>query len=415
MRLTRLTMKNFAPFADGEIDFPEVEAGEGLAEVHMLTGENGTGKTRVLTALIAALGNIGPLQDRVRQDSGTELEVDAYFGESAEWEFSRGNWIFNNSAESREYPYISSSGHAMAGSGVAILEDLLVDNGTEIKPGKIHEFLSFNTASNSALRLTDFRKQVAFERDASGVKSPGRLTKCLTRLESAITSITKEEFSLLLQPGRSTRLVAKWGKAELYFSEIPDGLRSLLSWLAGWVVFQAEKFGESADPLSEPVTLILDEPENHLHPQWQRRVLPAIQRLFPNAQIFVVTHSPFVVSSLNLGWIHKFTRGDDGLVQIEQAQKASRGDSYMTAVQEILDLDEWFDPETEEEIAQFETLLDEAYDGDSGHIEKMRKKATEVKERSEEVLNLITNLEAQFNRTMEARQKTSPKTPVAEA
>ena len=87
----------------------------------------------------------------------------------------------------------------------------------------------------------------------------------------------------------------------------------------------------------------------------------------------------------------------------------------MTAVQEILDLDEWFDPETEEEIAQFETLLDEAYDGDSGHIEIMRKKATEVKERSEEVLNLITNLEAQFNRTMEARQKTSPKTPVAEA
>jgi len=57
-------MKSFAPFADGEIDFPEVEAADGLAEVHMLTGENGTGKTRVLTALIEALGNIGPLQDR---------------------------------------------------------------------------------------------------------------------------------------------------------------------------------------------------------------------------------------------------------------------------------------------------------------------------------------------------------------
>lgn len=303
----------------------------------------------------------------------------------------------------------------MAGSGIALLEDLLVDNGTEIKPAKIHEYLSLSGPSNSALRLTDFRKQVAFERDASGVKSPGRLTKCLTRLESAITSITDEEFSLLLQPGRSTRLLAKWGKAELYFSEIPDGLRSLLSWLAGWIVFQAEKFDEIDDPLSEPVTLILDEPENHLHPQWQRRVLPAIQRLFPNAQIFVVTHSPFVVSSLNVGWIHKFTRGDDGLVQIEQAQKASRGDSYMTAVQEILDLDEWFDPETEEEIAKFETLLDEAYDGDSGHIENMRKKATELKERSEEVLNLISNLEAQFNRTMEARQKASPEARVLKA
>jgi len=412
MRLTRLTMKSFAPFADGEIEFREVEAGDGLAEVHMLTGENGTGKTRVLTALMAALGNIGPLQDRVRQDSGTELEVSACF--LALWETDE-KWGYNNGGEDPETPNFASEGHALAGSGIALLESPLPKPEDEIKPAKIYEFLSLNGSAGGVLRLTDFRKQVAYEKDDSPSTEVGRLTACLAKLEEAITEITRTPFALSLPPGRVARLKVKWGKDDLFLAELPDGLRSLLSWLAGWVVFQAEKFDESDDPLSEPVTLILDEPENHLHPQWQRRVLPAIQRLFPNAQIFVVTHSPFVVSSLNVGWIHKFTRGDDGLVQIEQAQKASRGDSYMTAVQEILDLDEWFDPETEEEIAKFETLLDEAYDGDSDHIENMRKKATELKERSEEVLNLISNLEAQFNRTMEARQTASPKTPVVEA
>ena len=406
-------MKSFAPFADGEIEFPEVEDAGELAEVHMLTGENGTGKTRVLTALMAALGNIGPLQDRVRQDSGTELEVEAHVFPL--WTLSAEHWGYRNGGEDPEKVNFSLMGHAMAGSGIALLESPLLKPEDEVKPAKIYEFLSLNGSAGGVLRLTDFRKQVAYEKDDSPSTEVGRLTACLAKLEEAITEITRTPFALSLPPGRVARLKVKWGAADLFLAELPDGLRSLLSWLAGWVVFQAEKFDESDDPLSEPVTLILDEPENHLHPQWQRRVLPAIQRLFPNAQIFVVTHSPFVVSSLNVGWIHKFTRADDGLVQIARAVPASRGDSYMTAVQEILDLDEWFDPETEEEIAQFETLLDEAYDGDSGHIEKMRKKATEVKERSEEVLNLITNLEAQFNRTMEARQKTSPKTPVAEA
>ncbi|MBK7937436.1 MAG: ATP-binding protein [Lewinellaceae bacterium] len=38
--------------------------------------------------------------------------------------------------------------------------------------------------------------------------------------------------------------------------------------------------------------LFLDEIEVHLHPAWQRKILPAVQKLFPNAQIFISTHSP---------------------------------------------------------------------------------------------------------------------------
>ena len=414
MRLTQLTMKSFAPFADGEMKFPPVDGDCGLAEVHMFTGENGTGKTRVLAALMAAMGNIEPLQDRVRQDSGAELEVKAIYSSLID-DFGPSKWGYRNGAEDPKMAGFFIETHALAGSGIALLENLALKSEDEVKPARIHEFLSLTGPVGGILRLTEFRKQVAFERDGGG-GSPGRLTVCLSKLERAITEITGREFSLSLQPGRNTRLLVKWGEAEkLYFAELPDGLRSLLSWLAGWVVFQAELFDESDSPLSQPVTLFLDEPENHLHPAWQRKVLPTLQRLFPHAQLFVVTHSPFVVSSLNQGWIHKFTRGNDGLVRIAPPQVASRGDSYMTAVQEILDLDEWFDPETEGEIAEFETLLDQAYGGDVTQMEKMRQKAAILKERSEEVLNLISNLEAQFNRTMDARKNPTPENRVFEA
>jgi hypothetical protein len=55
----------------------------------------------------------------------------------------------------------------------------------------------------------------------------------------------------------------------------------------------------------------LDEVDIHLHPEWQWKVLPFVQRLFPNSQIFASTHSPFVVSSSNGAWIHPLCIGEN--------------------------------------------------------------------------------------------------------
>lgn len=408
MRLTKITMKSFAPFADGEMEFPAVEGAEGLAEVHLFTGENGTGKTRVLAALMGALGNVNPLQDRVRQDSGAEIEIHGHYG---------GRWRFKDGTEDPKTPCLPLQAdfddymHAMGGSGIALLEEGPSGAALELKPARAHESLTLSHAVGGAgiiQRLTKLRMGVALERDAEpNAAKQGRLTACLQKLEQAIRDITEREFALQVQQGRELKLIAQWDGQRLFFAELPDGLRSLLNWLAGWVVLQTEHYEQAALPLDEPVTLILDEPENHLHPAWQRRVLPAVQRLFPNAQMFVVTHSPFVVSSLNVGWIHKFTRDAKGVVKIETPKPASRGDSYMTAVQEILDLAEWFDPETEQEIADFETSLDKAYANNGSSVDEMRLKAEKLSKRSQEVTNLVMGLVSQFDRTA-AIQKKAP-------
>jgi len=44
--------------------------------------------------------------------------------------------------------------------------------------------------------------------------------------------------------------------------------------------------------------VLIDEIELHLHPQWQREVLPALQKTFPNCQFIVTTHSPQVLSNI---------------------------------------------------------------------------------------------------------------------
>jgi len=46
----------------------------------------------------------------------------------------------------------------------------------------------------------------------------------------------------------------------------------------------------------EPYVFLTDEPELSLHIAWQRKIIPAIKRLNPNAQVIAATHSPEVAS-----------------------------------------------------------------------------------------------------------------------
>ena len=59
---------------------------------------------------------------------------------------------------------------------------------------------------------------------------------------------------------------------------------------------------------------VIDEIDAHLHPSWQRRVIPTLQRHFPNVQIFASTHSPMMVAGLKKGQVHLLKRAETGQV-----------------------------------------------------------------------------------------------------
>ena len=63
--------------------------------------------------------------------------------------------------------------------------------------------------------------------------------------------------------------------------------------------------------------MFIDEIENHLHPMWQRRIIPAFLEYFPNLQIFATAHTPFVVAGLKVGQVQKLFRDEDGSVVAE--------------------------------------------------------------------------------------------------
>lgn len=68
------------------------------------------------------------------------------------------------------------------------------------------------------------------------------------------------------------------------------------------------------DPLKSEAVVLIDEVELHLHPAWQQRILDDIQRTFPNAQFIVSTHSPQVLTTVEPQRIVELYRDGDRII-----------------------------------------------------------------------------------------------------
>jgi len=58
-----------------------------------------------------------------------------------------------------------------------------------------------------------------------------------------------------------------------------------------------EQYPDSENPLAEPVIILIDEIDLHLHPKWQRTVLDKLSYHFPKAQFIATSHSPLIVQA----------------------------------------------------------------------------------------------------------------------
>lgn len=55
---------------------------------------------------------------------------------------------------------------------------------------------------------------------------------------------------------------------------------------------------EAENPLTGNGIVLIDEVGTHLHPAWQRAIVPKLMEIFPNVQFVVTTHSPLVLYQL---------------------------------------------------------------------------------------------------------------------
>jgi hypothetical protein len=86
--------------------------------------------------------------------------------------------------------------------------------------------------------------------------------------------------------------------SDVPFQALSDGYRAYVGWIAD-LVYHLHLGTPRGTPLTDSRGIVLvDEVDLHLHPEWQRVVVPALARALPRLQFVFTSHSPLVVGTL---------------------------------------------------------------------------------------------------------------------
>ena len=120
----------------------------------------------------------------------------------------------------------------------------------------------------------------------------------ITVVNAAIEKIFKDPVHIEYN-GERRDIVAYYsnGRVDL-FGHMSSGQRAFIGLVAdiAYRAFELNGTSFGTRTLTETTGLVLiDEIDLHLHPKWQRQIVPALKEIFPKIQFFATTHSPQVI------------------------------------------------------------------------------------------------------------------------
>jgi predicted ATP-binding protein involved in virulence len=454
MHIERILLRDVGPFDDVTIEFPKGTDPK-LADVYLLTGPNGTGKSTILYALAAAISGAaigGPnvvelgrdlLAARMRsrnslvafrtddgqtfaaahrerpEDLGLFDLLDPFGGHQLHRTFvgdlgyynrdnrprysvsARTSWA-DSPAELR-FPF---GWAAFAYAGVRSVSDVEITAVKEPKNSPFENSLSFlETADTSQLAnwiaSQNFRRLKA--KEAGHNERAEQLARSVRDIEVVIARIVDDPDFAFVITEEDDDVRIRWKGVVVRLGLLPDGLKSIVSWVADLLMrLDRITWQDNTPVLQRKFLLLLDEVDIHLHPAWQRKVLPLVQRVFPNAQIIASTHSPFVVTSVDDA--HIITLGFRGQSSVVTSMAAPQiGTSYSAVMRSIFGIDSEFDIDTEQMLAKFHEAKRRLLGGDATARADVDQLADVLAHRSEELRELVA-LELGQLRRQEARR-----------
>ena len=99
---------------------------------------------------------------------------------------------------------------------------------------------------------------------------------------------------------------------------LSQGTQSIIQWLSHFLLGYAQYYDYPESLENRPGLIIVDEIDAHLHPSWQRRIIPTLTRNFPKLQIFCSTHSPLMLGGLREGQVQLLNRDKSGRVEVSK-------------------------------------------------------------------------------------------------
>ena len=345
MQLDYINIENFRPFKHLDIDLHP--------KMNVFIGLNGAGKTAILDCIaicfipfISKLSkvNLFPRENPLTlKDTdihiGTEkLNINAYINYNTEnackWWVSK-EFGSNRNLNNFEYlnDYIKKLLNSLVENPTTNLpiisyystSRMNFDNTFKVNSNRskyeYNQFLAYNKSLFTG--LNSFNDFIIWFEDEEGYEDKMRLDKDhnyrnpklqtvrraietflnsfeTNRIEFKNIRIKKErnENSVKYQNHIVSSLVISKNNVDFQLEQLSSGEKMMIM----LIVDIARRMSIANPTLTNPLLgegiILIDEIDLHLHPQWQREIIPALNNTFPNCQFIVTTHSPQVLSRL---------------------------------------------------------------------------------------------------------------------
>lgn len=358
MRVKSLRLANYRGIDELTLGFGEVGP-------VVLVGENGAGKSSVLDAVAIMLSQ---LMSRIENKTGrrfddndikngkSKLEVDlelSYDGYNYKWSAQR-----TRKEEKRIMLEKLWSLEQVKRLAKGIKEELEFDRQADIPlaiyypihravidiPLRIRTKHTFDQVASFDQALSggrnDFRIFFEWFREREDLENEIRLDsdrnyfdRELKAVRLAITSFLPG-FSRLRIRRSPLRMVVDKGGIELRIDQLSDGEKCMLALVGDLARRLAIANPSRKDSLSGKAIVLIDEIELHLHPEWQRMIIPTLLKTFPQTQFIITTHSPQILSEIKPNDIFLLKRTEKKIEYIRP--KSSYGRDSNSILEEIL-------------------------------------------------------------------------------
>jgi predicted ATP-binding protein involved in virulence len=320
MKIESIKLQNFRGISEIEIEFNK--------KATVFFGVNGAGKSSILAAINLLYSNIinKIVENRFKQGIQMELsdisygcgacEVTGFFDVDGEHiiEYSRlmdkrtRNRTHTKNALDHIYDYYRQNYFGDSSRGMPIFVNYGVNRLVLDIPLRIrnrHEFDQKSALEKSIESKIDFRVFFEWFRNQEDYENQIIAHEDRRYKDVALTAVRNAAMGMFGSKGKlkitrnPLEMKAYKDKKWLSVKQLSDGEKCMIALCGDLARRLALAYPLSKDPLSGSGVVLIDEIELHMHPQWQRKIVPYLLNTFPNIQFIITTHSPQVLGELD--------------------------------------------------------------------------------------------------------------------
>lgn len=243
---------------------------------------------------------------------------------------------------------------------------------TELK--KLNEILE-KQKDNELIKLEIEETKIKIEKEKKNQQHSIKLSflnKAIKRLVDNIQNIEvrREQKGMIIY--------AETCFGRIHIAQLSHGQKALMALLGDLFFRFSELNPHLQNPLESPGIVVIDEIELHLHPEWQQKVLIALQEICPNIQWIVTTHSPQVLSTIQRENIQRIDVGNEGEITITRPLAMPYGTSSGDVLQSVMLVDPVPPISEKSDLQRLTVLVDQGAYGDEEAVRLMNSLQTSL-------------------------------------